>query len=124
MKLKAIISGLILIVIGVGFFVYYDLNIRPEREARELIVQGNLIAERDDKDSINQAINVYSQIVAKHPKSRLVSEAFFQIGRCYEKLGLYRLAKLKYVYVVKNQPKNLSEDLKKELFLISVKVES
>jgi TolA-binding protein len=118
MKLKTIIPGLLLIVIGVGFFVYYDLNIRPDREARELIVQGNLIAERDDKDSINQAINVYSQVVAKYPKSKLVSEAFFQIGRGYEKLGLYKLAKLKYVYVVKNDSKKyLSEDLKKELFV-------
>ncbi|MCU0822182.1 MAG: tetratricopeptide repeat protein, partial [Spirochaetes bacterium] len=117
MKLKVIIPGLLLILIGVAFFVYYDLNIRPEREARELIVQGNLIAEREDKDSINQAINVYSQVVAKYPKSKLVSEAFFQIGKCYEKLGLYRLARLKYVYVAKNEPKNLSEDLKKELFV-------
>ncbi len=117
MKLKTILPGIIFITLGVGLFVYYDLNIKPDREARELIVEAGIVSERGDKDSINSAINIYTKVIAKYPKSKLAADAYFHIGRCYEQLGLYRLAKLKYVYIIKNNSRNLSEELKKDLLI-------
>ncbi len=115
MKLKTVLPGIILIILGIGLFVYYDLNIRPDKEAREFIVEASMISERGDKNSINQAISLYTKVIAKYPKSNLIPDAYFHIGRCYEKLGLYRLAKLKYIYVIKNSGKNISDELKREL---------
>ncbi len=116
MKPKLIV-GMLLIVLGVGVFVYNENFLKPEREAREMMVEAKMIYERGDKDSINQAINIFTKVIAKHPSSRLIPEAYYLIGQCYERMGLNRLAFLKYSYLIKNNHPYLSTDLRKEVLI-------
>ena len=117
MKTKNIFLGIGLIILGIGLFVYYDFCIKPDREARALLVEGRMIYEREDKISINNAINVFTKIIAQYPESDVVADSFYHIGRCYEKLGLNRLAYLKYVYVLKNNAGKISGEEKREILV-------
>ncbi len=115
-NITLIIIGLILVLAGFGVYFYYDFFIKPDREARELITEGMMIAERGDKQSINNAIDTLTKVIAKYPDSKYVPEAYFQIAGCYEKLGLNRLAYLKYNYLLKDT-KKINGALKKEILL-------
>lgn len=115
MKLKTIIIGIILIVLGIGIFVYYDFYIKPDKAAQELLMEGGFVSERGDKTSVSNAIDIYTKIIVKYPDSKYVSDAYFQIARCYEKLGLHRLAYLKYIYLIKDNKRNISSEMKKEV---------
>ncbi len=117
MKVKTTIIGIVLVLLGVGLFIYYDYSIRPEREAGEMLTEAREIFQRGDKDSVNQAINLFTKIIAKYPNSKLIPETFYNIGLAYEKIGLNRLAYLKYSYLVKNNSPYLTEDLKKEVLI-------
>lgn len=116
MKPKLIV-GILLVLLGAGVFVYNESFLRPEREAREMMVEAKMIYERGDKDSINQAINIFTKVIAKYPSSRLIPEAYYLIGQCYERIGLNRLAFLKYSYLIKNNHPHLSADLRKEVMI-------
>ncbi len=117
MKPKFIITGMLLVFLGIGLFIYYDLRLRPEREAGELMAEAAMIYERGDKVSINQAIDIYTKVLVKYPKSKLIPEAYYLIGRCYETIGLNRLAYLKYTYLLKNKPRYFNEELRKETMI-------
>ena len=117
MKPKFIITGIILVFLGISLFTYYDLRLRPEREARELMTEAAMIYERGDKVSINQAIDIYTKVLVKYPKSKYIPEAYYLIGRCYEAIGLNRLAYLKYTYLLKNKPRFFTEELRKETMI-------
>lgn len=116
MKPKLIV-GILLVALGAGVFVYNESYLRPEREAREMMVEAKMIYERGDKDSINQAINIFTKVIAKYSSSRLIPEAYYLIGQCYERMGLNRLAFLKYSYLIKNNHPHLSADLRKEVMI-------
>lgn len=116
MKPKLIV-GILLVLLGAGVFVYNESFLRPEREAREMMVEATMIYERGDKESINQAINIFTKVIAKYPSSRLIPEAYYLIGQCYERIGLNRLAFLKYSYLIKNNHPHLSADLRKEVMI-------
>ncbi|MDY6933737.1 MAG: tetratricopeptide repeat protein [Spirochaetota bacterium] len=111
------IIGIILVVIGVGLFAYYENYVKPERESKELLTEAKLIFERGDKDSVNHAINTLNKVIAKYPKSKAIPDAYYYIGRCYEKLGLNRLAYLKYNYLLKNRAGTLTKQFKKEILV-------
>ena len=116
-----ILIGIMLVIMGVGLFVYYDRYVRPEREAREMLAEAKLIFERGDetgdRDSINQVITTLSRLMARYPESRSVPEAYFYIGRSYERLNLYRLAYLKYSYLLRNTPGQLSPELRENVLV-------
>lgn len=116
MRLK-IIVGTVLVALGIGLFMYYEFYRKPAVEAREMMTEGKMIFERGDRESINQAINIFTKVIARFPSSRVLPEAYFFIGQSYEKIGLNRLAYLKYSYLLKNRPPYLSEDLRKEVII-------
>lgn len=120
MKSKTIL-GILLITLGIGLIFYYEQYHRPEREAQELLAEGKMIFERGDetgdKETINQAVNVFSKVIVKYPRTRSITESYFFIGKCYEKLKLYRLAYLKYAYLIKNNRSTLAASLKKEIMM-------
>jgi len=116
MKLKAV-AGIILVFIGIGLFIINDYYIKPEREAKELMTEAKMIFERGDKNAINQSINIFTKIIAKYPESKVIPESYLFIAKCYEKLGLNRLAYLKYNYLLKNNMQNLSKRFKKEILM-------
>ncbi len=120
MKSKTIL-GILLITAGIVLIVYYDQYLRPEREAQELLVEGKMVFERGDetgdKETINQAINTFTRVIVKYPKTSALTESYFYIGKCYEKLKLYRLAYMKYAYLIKNNRSSLNEDLRKEVLV-------
>jgi TolA-binding protein len=120
MKSKTIL-GILLITAGIVLIVYYDQYLRPEREARELLVEGKMVFERGDetgdKETINHAINTFTRVIVKYPKTRAITESYFYIGKCYEKLKLYRLAYMKYAYLIKNNRSSLNEELRKEILM-------
>ena len=101
MRLGAI-SGFILIIIGVGLFAYYDKYVKPEKDAMALLVEGKIILEEGNKETINNSRRIFSRVIAQYPASKAANEAYYYIGLGYEKLGLNRLAYLKYLYVLKN----------------------
>ncbi len=116
-----IIIGIMLIMMGAGLFAYYDRYVRPEREAREMLSEASMVFERadetGDRDSVNQAISTLSRLIAKYPETRSVNEAFFMIGRSYEKLNLYRLAYLKYSTLIRNSSRPLSPQLREDVLV-------
>ena len=114
MKTKTII-GVLLIVCGLGLFIYYDQYIQPEREASQLLVEAKMIYERGNREAVNNAIDLFTKIIARYPDTEVVGEAYYYIGQCYEKLGLKRLAYLKYVYLLKNNREQLPESLQRDL---------
>ncbi len=120
MKSKTIL-GILLIILGIVLIIYYEQYYRPEREARELLAEGKMIFERGDetgdKETINQAVNVFSRVIVKYPRTTSITESYFFIGKCYEKLKLYRLAYLKYAYLIKNNRSTLAPSLKKEILM-------
>ncbi len=108
MKREAII-GILLILVGIGIYIYYDYTIKPEKEAKELLVEGQIAFERGTRDTINNSINLFSKVIAKYPKTKVSNEAYYYIGQSYEKLGLNRLAYLKYLYIMKSGNSNSRE---------------
>jgi len=111
---KEAIIGLVLIFLGVGLYAYYDQFVKPEDIAREYLVEGKLVFERGNKEAVNNSIDIFTKVIAKYPKTRAAAEAYFFIGRSYEKLGLNRLAYLKYLYILKTG-KNISPELAGEI---------
>ncbi|NTW36465.1 MAG: tetratricopeptide repeat protein [Syntrophobacteraceae bacterium] len=116
MKTK-VTAGIVLLLLGVGLLIYYDFCVRPEEKAREMMTEARMIYERGDKDAINQAINIYTKVIARYPASRLIPEAYYYIGLCYEKIGLNRLAFLKYSYLIKNRSPHMDAELRKEVLI-------
>ena len=102
MKKEAVI-GILLIILGLGLFVLYENLLKPEKEARILLEEGRLAGEREDKESVNNSINIYAKLLARYPNSKAAREARFLMGNSYEKLGLNRLAHIKYVYLLKSE---------------------
>lgn len=101
MKKEAVI-GIILIILGVGLFAYYNTNIKPENSARKLLNEGIGIFERDTAEAVNKSIDIFNKVVAMYPGTKAADEAFYYVAQCYEKTGLNRLAYLKYSYILKN----------------------
>ncbi len=111
---KLIAVGIIFIFLGIGLFAYYDSFVKPEKEAKELIVEAKMSFERNDKESINKAIDIFTKIIAKYPGTNTSLEAYYYIAESYEKLNLNRLAYLKYIYLLKGNQK-LPADMEKEI---------
>ncbi|HOP63499.1 MAG TPA: tetratricopeptide repeat protein [Spirochaetota bacterium] len=110
-----ILAGVILIFMGIGLFAYYDSFVKPEREAKELIVEAKMSYERGTAESINKAIDIFTRIIARYPKTESAFEAYYYIAQGYEKLNLNRLAYLKYIYLLKNNsriPVETEHDIK------------
>lgn len=97
-----ILVGILFIFFGVALIVYYDSFVKPEREARELLVEGKMSFERGSKESLNKAIDTFTKVVARYPKTDSALDAYYHIAQSYEKLNLNRLAYLKYVYILKS----------------------
>jgi TolA-binding protein len=111
---KWILVGIIFIFLGIGLVAYYDSFVKPEREAKELIVEGKMSFERNDKESVNKAIDIFTKVIAKYPGTDSSLEAYYYIAESYEKLNLNRLAYLKYIYLIKGKQK-LPADMEKEI---------
>ncbi|HPS85343.1 MAG TPA: tetratricopeptide repeat protein [Spirochaetota bacterium] len=111
---KWILVGIIFIFLGIGLFAYYDSFVKPEREAKELIVEAKMSFERNDKESINKAIDIFTKVIAKYPGTDSSLEAYYYIAESYEKLNLNRLAYLKYIYLIKGKQK-LPSEMEKEI---------
>ncbi len=111
---KWIVVGIVFIFLGLALFAYYDSFVKPEKEAKELIVEGKMSYERNDRESINKAIDIFTKVIAKYPNTNSSLEAYFSIAECYEKLNLNRLAYLKYIYLLKGKQK-LTPELEKEI---------
>jgi tetratricopeptide (TPR) repeat protein len=111
---KGVILGACLIAIGIGLYVYYDQYIRYEREARELITEGKLVYERGTREAVNNAIGIFSKVIAKYRGTPSELEAYFYIARSYEKLKLNDYAYLKYSYILKSN-RNIDPAMKNEI---------
>lgn len=107
MRVFSAAMGLVFILSGIGIYAYYDTLVKPEKEAKELLIQGKVAFEKAHarKDEISNALDKLSKVIAKYPTTEAAVEAYFYIGYGYEKLGLKRLAYLKYVYALKNNAK-------------------
>lgn len=117
------VGGIVLVLAGIGLLAYWDRALRPEALARELLVEGTIAMERgtageEETESLNNAINIFSRVIARYPDTKASLDAYYYTGRCYEQLKLYRLAYLKYVYVLKNHTtmeRQRREDIKTRL---------
>jgi TolA-binding protein len=112
-----ITAGIALVVLGFALLAYYAVYMLPEKEAKEMLAEARMTMERGDKESINTAINILTKVIVKYPESSTIPEAYFLIGQGYEKIGLNRLAYLKYSYLIKNGGKNFTGELRREVML-------
>ena len=120
---KEMVIGLIFIFAGIASYMYYDKYIKPEREAEILLVEGKFIFERSTNETVNDAISIFAKIVAKYPESASAVEAYYLIARSYEKMGLHRLAYIKYTYLLKNthnKPAQLETEIRARLAKLSI----
>ncbi len=93
--------GLALIIAGAALVTVYGVIIKPERDARAIITESTLIMEKGDKDSITQGINTLRTVFVRYPNTDAVPQAYFLTAQAYEKLGLYRIAYIKYGYLLR-----------------------
>ncbi len=100
---EGIVIGIVCIILGIGVFAYYERFVKYEREAAQLVTEGKLLFERDSRESVNAAVNIFSRVVAHYKGTRAEKEAYYYIAQGYEKLDLNRLAYYKYVYLLKNR---------------------
>lgn len=118
-----IIIGIVFIFFGVALIAYYDSFIKPEKEARELLVEGKMSFERDTKESINKSIDIFTKVVARYPKTDSALDAYYHIALSYEKLNLNRLAYLKYIYILKSGekiPKEMEDEIKARIAKLKI----
>lgn len=99
---KEAVAGIILIVLGVGLFAYYNSRIKPEDEGAKLLNEGIGIFERDTKEAVNEAINIFNKVIANYPGTKAANDAAVYVAQGYEKTGLNRLAYIKYAYILKS----------------------
>ena len=118
---KWIIVGMTFILMGIGLLIYYEHIAKPARESKitskeagELFVEGYEIYQRDDKESINKAIDIFTKIIAKYPDTDSGIKSYFYIAEAYEKLNLNRQAYLKYITLINNRDK-IPSDMEKEI---------
>lgn len=114
MQIKNITRGIVLILIGIGLFAYYDQRIKPESEAQKLLRQAQIMSERDDKKTLNKSFEIFTKIIADYPGTKSAIESYFSIGMLYEKLGFYRLANIKYSYILKSKSYLLDEEIERK----------
>ena len=118
---KLIIIGMTFILMGIGLLIYYDYVAKPgktakieSKEAQELFVEAFEIYQRDDKESINKAIDIFIKVIAKYPETDSAIKSYFNIAEAYEKLNLNRQAYLKYITLINNRDK-IPPDMEKEI---------
>lgn len=111
---NGIIAGIVLIITGFLLIGVYEKFVKPESEARELMVQAKMSYERGTKDALNSSIDIFTKVIAKYPETRQSVDAYYLMAQAYEKIGLNRLAYLKYSYLLKNNSK-LSSDMIREV---------
>lgn len=118
-----IIIGIVFIFFGIALIAYYDSFVKPEKEARELLVEGKMSFERDTKESINKSIDIFTKVVARYPKTDSALDAYYHIALSYEKLNLNRLAYLKYIYILKSEekiPKEMDNEIKARIAKLKI----
>jgi len=111
---KGVFIGSGLILAGVLTLAVFFQFFQPEREAETLLTEGRMTLERGGRDSINTSINIFTRLIAKYPGTKSEILAYYYIAQGYEKLGLNRLAYLKYLYLLKNK-KRVSAKLQREV---------
>ena len=118
-----IFTGVLFIFLGIGVFAYYDSFVKPDKEAEALLTEGVLTYERGSRESVNRAIDLFTQVVSRYPESKAAPEAFYYMAKSYEQLNLNRLAYLKYVSILKNSKKLKAEtekDIKARLARLKI----
>ncbi len=115
MNAKRVIGASLLITAGLLMITYYELTFRPENEAAKLYREASLIQERNDRESINRAIDLYTRVLARYPETRAAIDSTFKIAESYEKVDLYKLAYLKYSYLLKNPYVMANKEKKNEV---------
>jgi len=88
-----------------------------------MLTEAKLIFERGSRESINNSINIFTRVIAKYPGTNSEIKAYYLIAQSYEKLGLNRLAYLKYIYILKNNkdlPVNFVKEIKTRLARLRV----
>lgn len=143
MDMKKIVAGAFLVGIGLLLVAYYDLSFKPESEAEKLYNEARLIKERaeneetfnqdvlntdsmpvgqsetfsrlENRTSINRAIELFTKVIAHYPDTSYAAKSLFHIADSYEKIGLFRLANLKYSYILKEKAHTLDQKTKQEI---------
>jgi len=79
-------SNRFFICVSIAMMVFLSLGF-SQQSAEQLFQAG--IYQEEVNGNLGKAITIYEQIIKEFPNNREVSaKAFFQIGLCYEKLGL------------------------------------
>lgn len=143
MDMKKMVAGIIMLGIGLLLVAYYDLSLKPESEASKIYNEARLIKERAENEetfnrdvlntgtmpeghsetysrleegtSINRAIELFTKVIAHYPDTSYAAKALYHIANSYEKIGLYRLAFLKYSYLLKEKQHQLDSRSRNEV---------
>ncbi|MBN1501464.1 MAG: tetratricopeptide repeat protein [Spirochaetes bacterium] len=109
MKYKNMIIGILLILLSFIMLVFYFHVYKPEKEARAMFTEAKMIFERNNTESINRSIDLFTKIISVYPKSKYVPAAYFFIARGNDLTGLNQLAYTQYTYILKNQMKKIDD---------------
>lgn len=102
MRISGMVTGIILILLGVLSLVFYEQYWAPKRESEALLREAILIAERDTTESTNEALKKLTFVWAHYQNLPVAKKALLRIGMAYEKLGLNESALEKYRYLSQN----------------------
>ncbi len=102
MKMATLISGILMVVLGIFSLIFYDHYWSPKRQAETMLREAILIAERKTPEATNDALKILTSIYAKYQELPVASRALMHIGLAYEKLGLNESALEKYNFLKSN----------------------
>jgi TolA-binding protein len=143
MDIKKVVAGAFMLVIGFALVAYYDLAYKPESEAQKLYTEALMIKERaeneetfnqevlvtdsrpegqsetysrlENKTAINRAIELFTKVIAHYPETTYATKSLYEVADSYEKIGLFRLANLKYSYLIKEKQYSMDGNTKRDV---------
>jgi tetratricopeptide (TPR) repeat protein len=109
MRITALVMGILLILMGVLSFVFYEQYWAPKRAAEAMLREAIMISERDTPEATNESLKILTSLWARYQDMPIANKALLHIGMAYEKMGLNESALEKFRYLSQNM-RGLSGD--------------
>ncbi len=113
MKNFYLLSGLLVITLGIGFVYINREYIDPRKKAQAMLVKGRLLLEQETDEAMRKAIEEFTTVASHFPDTLQAREALFHLAESYERLGMRDVALGKYKKLVEQKlPDDMLEQAK------------
>ncbi len=102
MRLATFIVGVMMVLMGVLSFAFYEQYWAPREKAETMLREAIMVSERNTPEATNESLRILTSLWAKYQKFPVANKALLHIGRAYERLGLNESALEKYKYLQEN----------------------